>query len=116
MPGVVKRRARNSSSQEGSSLSVVAVEVSLPASKRSRKSTVLDSDQEKVSADKSLLVECLTLMQEGQDMMGTQQGNIPRLILSAVRWLEKIVSGDGLAEKMVGWIYSMPPLSTSRWR
>ena len=102
MPGVVKRRTRNSSGGQQQLISqVVAVEVSLPASKRSRKSTVLDSDQEKVSADKSLLVECLTLMQEGQDMMGTQQGNIPRLILSAVRWLDKIVSGDGLAEKMV---------------
>ena len=40
-------------------------------------------------------------MQEGQEMMGTQQGSFPRLILSAVRWLDKIVSGDGLAEKMV---------------
>ena len=43
----------------------------------------------------------ISLMQEGQEMMGTQQGSIPRLILSAVRWLDKIVSGDGLAEKMV---------------
>ena len=34
-------------------------------------------------------------------MMNTQQGNIPRLILSAVRWLDKIVSGDGLADKML---------------
>ena len=34
--------------------------MSLPASMRSRKSTVLDSDQENVLADKSLLVECLT--------------------------------------------------------
>ena len=34
--------------------------VSLPASKRSRKSIVLDSDQENVLADHSLLVECLT--------------------------------------------------------
>ena len=43
----------------------------------------------------------ISLMQEGQEMMNTQQGNIPRLILSAVRWLDKIVSGDGLADKMV---------------
>ena len=43
----------------------------------------------------------ISLMQEGKEMMGTKQGNIPRLILSAVRWLDKIVSGEGLAEKMV---------------
>lgn len=41
------------------------------------------------------------LMQEGQEMMNTQQGNIPRLILAAVCWLDKIVSGDGLTVKMV---------------
>ena len=34
--------------------------MSLSASKRRRKSTVLDSDQENVLADKSLLVEFLT--------------------------------------------------------
>ena len=40
-------------------------------------------------------------MQEWQEMIGTQQGSFPRLILLAVRWLDKIVSGDGLTEKMV---------------
>ena len=40
-------------------------------------------------------------MQEGKEMMGTKHDNIPRLILSAVRWLDKIVSGKGLAEKIV---------------
>ena len=57
MPGVVKRRARNSS---GGQQQLISQVVSLPASKRSRKSTVLDSDQENVLADHSLLVECLT--------------------------------------------------------
>jgi len=52
----------------------------------------------------ALLLEKLaeiSLMQEGQEMMKSQQANIPRLILSAVRWLDKIVSGDGLADKML---------------
>ena len=215
MPGVVKRRTRNSSGGGPGPLQpqlitsqAVSADVTLPASKRSRKSTTVDPDLENVLADKSLLVECLTkagmvvkvkeeqnvlkedqaiflkkfnkdistaldypdnisnmfstlsnwvedeaflikcltptltgiscntarssqqdsilrlllntndlqpkllgllleklaeisLMQEGQEMMNTQQGNIPRLILSAVRWLDKIVSGDGLADKMV---------------
>ena len=35
------------------------------------------------------------------EMMGTQQGSIPRLTLSAVRLLDNVVSGDGLAEKLL---------------
>ena len=42
----------------------------------------------------------ISFMQEGQKMMGTQQGiEYPKA--HPLSWLYKIVSGDGLAEKMV---------------
>ena len=66
MPGVVKRRTRNSSGggpplqPQLITSQAVSADVTLPASKRVKKSTTVDPDLENVLADKSLLVECLT--------------------------------------------------------
>ena len=63
MPGVVKRRTRNSSGggpplqHQLITSQAVSVDVTLPASKRSRKSMDVDPDLENVLADKSLLVD-----------------------------------------------------------
>lgn len=39
-----------------------------------------------------------SIVQEGEEQ--SQAVNIPRMILTSVRWLDKLVDGDGLADKM----------------